>query len=72
MALLATESDVALWADEVLDILQMLQFPIRIPTASWLFADAFQLIDSDVRRVLSFLKDDERITIDNGGWITIV
>ena len=45
--------------------------PIRLPTAQWLFSDLYGTLDANVRLALSELKDEGKLTIDNGGWISL-
>ena len=43
---------------------------IRLPTATWLFSDLFGLLDSNVRKMISELIEEEILLIDSGGWIS--
>lgn len=51
--------------------LEALKRPIRLPTAQWLFSDLLGMLDFEVRRALTELKEKGSITIDNGGWIRV-
>lgn len=57
---------------EVLQLLEDIGSPIRLPTAQWLLSDVFGIIDIVGRSILTSLKAEGLIEIDNGGWITVV
>lgn len=53
------------------NILKRLDYPIRIPTFTWLFSDVFDILDCEARELIVFMKENGYITQTEGGWLEV-